>query len=74
MATDIDIEILADGTVSVKTGEVADTQHISADQLLDELEDMIGKVVKTEKNPDNPAKQFFKNKKVLRGGKIVKAK
>ena len=69
----IDLEILEDGTISVTTGEIAETQHLSADALLTELEDMVGEIVSKEENPNNPGKLFFKDKKVLRGGKIVKA-
>jgi len=69
----IDIEILEDGTVSVTTEEIAETQHLSADALLDELEDMVGKVVEVKQNPENPGKLFFRDKKVLRGGRIIKA-
>ncbi len=64
----INVEILEDGTISVKTTDVSDTNHIAADQLLDELESSMGGKRKQEKI-DHP---FWKNKRVLKGGKIVK--
>ena len=72
MSTDIIIEILEDGTASIKTTAVADIHHLAADQLLDELEDMLGGGRVTVQNPENPGEAFWKNRKVLRGGKIVK--
>jgi len=67
MATDISIEILEDGTVSIKTSDISDTHHLSADQLLDEIEDILGgKAIR--KRREHP---FWKNKTVLKGGKIV---
>lgn len=72
MPTDIQIEILEDGTISVKTSEISDANHISADELLSEITEMAGGEVKRSPNPNNPARAFFKNKKVQRGGRIVK--
>jgi len=69
----IDIEILEDGTISITTGEIAETQHLSADAMLTELEDMVGEIISKKENPNSPGKLFFKDKRVLRGGKIVKA-
>ena len=65
-------EILADGTISIKTSEISDVNHLSVDQLLDEIADMTGGPTRIEQNPDNPGVQFFRNKQVLRGGKIQK--
>jgi hypothetical protein len=62
-----DIEILEDGTVSIKTGEFSDVQHIAADALLDEIEEALGSKRQT-KPMEHP---FWKNKTVKRGGKIV---
>ena len=62
-------EILADGTISIKTSEISEVNHLSADQLLDDIADMAGGKVRREKNPEGS--QFFKNKRVLRGGKVV---
>ena len=68
MPDDIAIEILADGTVSIKTSELSETNHISADQLLDEIEELVGGV-KTEKPLEHA---FWKDKRVLRGGRVQK--
>ena len=65
-------EILADGTISIKTSEISEINHMSVDQLLDEIADMTGGLTRVEVNPDNPGVQFFKNRQVLRGGKIQK--
>lgn len=70
MATTMDVEILEDGTISVTTGDIEETKHISADKLLDELEKATGGIRQTEKR-DHP---MLKNKAVLRGGRIVKVK
>jgi hypothetical protein len=42
MADSIDIEILEDGTISIQTSEISDTNHVSADLLLDEIEELAG--------------------------------
>jgi hypothetical protein len=69
MPTDILISIEKDGTVSIKTGEISDTHHLSADAFLDEIESLLGGSVDRRKL-EHP---LLKNKNVLRGGKIVKA-
>jgi len=63
-------EILEDGTISIKTSEISEVNHVSVDQLLSDIADIAGGEHRREKNPDNPGSQFFKNKRVLRGGKI----
>ena len=69
MPDDIFVEILEDGTISIKTSDISETNHLSADQLIEEIEELIG-----GKRVEKPLKhRFWKNKKVLRGGKIVKA-
>lgn len=65
----IQIEILADGTVSIKTTGISQVNHISADALLDMIEDELGTVKSTAKNEH----VFWKDKAVQKGGKIVKA-
>jgi len=69
MKTTLDIVILEDGKLQITTGDIADAVHLDADQLLDELEDMIGgeRITTPVKHP------FWENRKVLRGGKIIKA-
>lgn len=48
----IDLEILEDGTVSMKTGAVSDVNHLSADQLLAELDDLLGGTTTRTGRPD----------------------
>ena len=68
-ATTIHATILEDGTISIRTGDIADTAHVSADSLLSEIEELLGG--KTERRKlEHP---FMKNKLVQRGLKIVKA-
>jgi len=71
MATKIEIEVLEDGKISVKTGRIADSVHVDADELLSELEENLGGERVTQPNEDNPGKVFWKNKQVIRGGKII---
>ena len=49
MATFMDVEILEDGTVSVTTGDVEGTKHVSADELLMELGEALGGNVNIKK-------------------------
>jgi len=49
MADVMDIEILEDGTISVKTDKISQANHFSADEFLNELEEMLGGERKTEK-------------------------
>lgn len=67
MPSTMDIEILEDGTISVTSGDIGDTQHLSADEFLNDLEDMSG----GEKTTTKREHPFMKNKRVLRGGKIL---
>ena len=52
MADTIDFEILEDGTISVKTSAVSDTNHLSADQLISQMETLTGGKVTKKQNPD----------------------
>jgi len=70
MATEMQVEILEDGTISVTTGDIEDTKHVSADNLLDELEQMSGGRRERQRR-ENP---FWKKRAVLKGGRIVKTK
>ena len=63
----MDFEILEDGTISVKTTDISQANHLSADQLMDSLEEELGKVIKVEKIPH----EFWKNRIVQKGGKIL---
>lgn len=69
MPTNIEVEILEDGTISVTTGNIEDTKHVSADKLLDQLEELSG----GQRIRQRREHTFFKNKAVRRGGRIVKA-
>jgi len=66
----INIEILEDGVISVKTTDISQVNHISADNLLEMLEEELGTL--KEKKPIEHA--FWKNRVVLKGGKIVQMK
>ena len=55
----IGIEILKDGTITIKTSEVSDGNHMSADKLMEEFDKLMGGKVDIKKNPD--AKQHVHN-------------
>ena len=74
MATKIDIEIKEDGKICITTGSIEQSKHIDADNLLEEIMNMAGGTVVKSDNPDNEARKFFKNRQVIRGGKIVEVK
>lgn len=66
----IKIEIEEDGTISFTTSEISQKNHLSADDFLDEIENMLGSKRKT-----TPVKnKFWKNKQVLKGGKVITTK
>ncbi len=50
--TMIELTVLEDGTISIKTGAVADTVHQSADMLLAEIEKLMGGTVTKKENPE----------------------
>ncbi len=50
--TVIEIEIMNDGVLSIKTGAVSDTVHQSADMLLAEIEKLMGGAVTRKENPE----------------------
>lgn len=67
MADDIEIEILEDGTISIKTSDISEVNHVSADSLLDEITSALGGQRKTEAR-EHP---FWQNRSVRRiNGKI----
>ena len=47
------IEILEDGTVSVTTDKISDTNHVSADEFLAEVEKLTGGARHTEKRKNH---------------------
>ena len=48
----IDIEILRDGTLVIKTKNIDAGSHMSADQLVLDIEKLAGGKTTREKNPD----------------------
>ena len=63
----INIEILDDGIISIKTTEISQVNHISADDLLEMLTKEIGSLKQKTKNEH----VFWKDKAVQKGGKII---
>lgn len=51
----MDVEILADGTISIKTSEISSKNHYSADALLEIIEEMSGG--QRVSNPSGEARQ-----------------
>ena len=49
-------QILEDGTITVKTSEISDGNHISADALMTNLDTLMGGHVDIKDNPDELAK------------------
>lgn len=45
----IQVEILADGKISVKTSAISKKNHLDADELLEMVDDMVGEVESREK-------------------------
>ena len=63
----IKVEILEDGVLSIETEALSEKNHISADDLLQELEQAVGS--RTTKKKTHP---FWEKRTVKRGGKIVR--
>lgn len=64
----IKIEIEEDGTISFTTSEISEKNHLSADEFIDEIEDLLG-----SKRITTPVKhKFWKNRNVIKNksGKI----
>jgi len=53
MADTMSIEILEDGTISVTTDKISDTNHVSADEFLAEVEKLAGGVRNTAKRKNH---------------------
>ncbi|MCK4776853.1 MAG: hypothetical protein KAS39_00650 [Actinomycetia bacterium] len=63
----IDIEIMEDGVIKVKTKDISEAQHMNADQLLDEITEAMGGTRKTKALEHD----FWKSRQVVRqNGKI----
>ena len=67
MPTFMDIEILEDGTVSVTTGNIEETKHVSADELLMELGDMLGGRINIKKREGHK-----QHTHVVRKGNVIR--
>lgn len=63
---EMQFEILEDGTISVKTSAISDTNHYSADELLKALAEITGGTRRTEKRKDKVAHVH-----VLNGQRVV---
>ena len=55
----INIEILDDGTLKIKTEGVSDANHISADSLLSQMETLLGGQTTRIKNPEKHKHQHI---------------
>jgi hypothetical protein len=64
----IDIEILEDGTISIKTSEISGTNHISADLLLDEIEGLAGGQAVRKRREH----EFWTRHKIINRNRIVR--
>jgi len=49
----MNIEILEDGTISVSTDKISDTNHVSADEFLKEVEKLAGGTRTTAKRKNH---------------------
>jgi len=52
MADQIEYFVEEDGTISFKTGEISDVNHVSADEFFKEVFGKVGGTVTKEKNKD----------------------
>lgn len=52
MADEIQIEILEDGTVKFTTDKISGVNHVSADELLAEIDKLLGGKVIRSKRPE----------------------
>ncbi|MFH1547121.1 MAG: hypothetical protein ABIC57_01390 [bacterium] len=52
MSDTINIEIMDDGQLKIKTEGISDAAHISADSLLSQMETLLGGHVTRIKNPE----------------------
>jgi len=52
----MNFEILEDGTITVKTSDISDGNHMSADALMEELDKLMGGHVMIKDNTDELAK------------------
>ncbi len=64
MADKITFEILEDGKVSISTDKISDKHHANADDLLKELQEMLGGQVKIEKKKGQVHQHTYKKQTI----------
>ena len=62
------IEILEDGQLKIQTEGISEANHMSADEFLEGLEEVMG----TKRISTKLEHPFWKNRIVQRGGKVLK--
>jgi len=58
----MDVEIMDDGVIKVKTSSISEANHVSADELLNEITEAMGGERKTEQREH----EFWKTRAVVR--------
>jgi len=61
----ISLEILEDGTITLKTSDISDGNHMSADQLLMDMTKLMGGKLTIVKNEDAKAKAHYRQVKPI---------
>jgi len=62
------VEILDDGQVKIQTSDISQKNHMSADELLDMVEDMVG----GQRQTTPVDHEFWRGRTVKLHGKVVK--
>ena len=62
------VEILDDGQIKIQTSDISEKNHMSADELLEMIEDCAG----GSRTTTPVEHEFWKNRAVQRGGRVVK--
>lgn len=57
----LDLEVLEDGTITLKTSAISDANHVNADNLVKELERLMGGAVTKTPNKEALAKAGLKS-------------
>ena len=65
MADTINFEILDDGTVSIETEGISGANHVSADELLKELEEVLGGTPKVKQKEKKSNAHIMNRKKMF---------
>jgi hypothetical protein len=61
----INLQVLEDGTITIKTSAISDGNHMSADQLLIEMEKLMGGKMEFKKDPEAKAHDHMHKHGVL---------